>query len=313
MKAPGIGKWRTDEAHRRFVEMEDELWREHWPRPPDALDLETSAGMTRVYRWPGEGEVVVFLHGMGATGLSWSPYVERLAGFDVYAVDTIGDVGRSEHRAVIEDAAGLALWLDETLAAASLDRAHLAGTSYGGFLALNLAARIPQRVASLTVIDGGGLAPFRLARFMLWGMPMLLGSLAPRRLRERLARSRPTLEDPRVMRMALHAQRNHAFRLPAAEPLTDDELRSISAPTAVLVAEKSAPFASNVQAARARLIPHAEVVVIEGARHELSWTHVEECVELLKAQTRAAARDATDSHASSSAGTNRSAANTAAS
>ncbi len=197
MKTPGIGKWRSDAAHQRFVEMEDELWSEHWPRPPTALDLGSFAGTTRVYRWPGDGEAVVFLHGMGGTGLSWSPYVERFAGCDVYAVDTIGDVGRSEQREVIADAASLATWLDETLAGAGLERAHLAGTSYGGFLALNLAARTPKRVASLTVIDSAGLAPFRLGRFMLWGMPMLLGSLAPRRLRERLARSRPMLEDPR--------------------------------------------------------------------------------------------------------------------
>ncbi len=282
MKVPGIGKWRSDEAHQRFLEMEAELWREHWPHPPEALDLESFAGSTRVYRWAGQGEPVVFLHGMGATGLSWSPHVEPLAGWDVYAIDTIGDVGRSEQRKVIADAAGLATWLDETLAGAGLDRAHLVGTSYGGFLALNVAARTPQRVASLTLIDSGGLAPFRLARFMVWGLPMLLGSVAPRRLRERLARTRPMLEDPRVMRMALHAQRNHPFGLPTAEPLTDEELRSISAPTAAIVAEKSAPFASQVQAARARLIPNADVVVISGARHELSWTHADECVALLK-------------------------------
>ena len=54
------------------------------------------------------------------------------------------------------------------------------------------------------------------------------------------------------------------------------------------------PFASKVQADRARLIPNADVVVIPGARHEVSWTHVDECVAVLTAQTRAATRDATD-------------------
>jgi pimeloyl-ACP methyl ester carboxylesterase len=49
------------------------------------------------------------------------------------------------------------------------------------------------------------------------------------------------------------------------------------APTAVVVAGKSAPFAAAVQASRARLIPHAEVVVVPDARHELSWTHVDLC------------------------------------
>jgi pimeloyl-ACP methyl ester carboxylesterase len=86
------------------------------------------------------------------------------------------------------------------------------------------------------------------------------------------------LEDPGVMRIALHGQMNHPFRLPGAAPLTDEDLRSITAPTIVTVAGKSAPFAPRVQAERARLIPRARVDVIPGARHEVSWTHVDECI-----------------------------------
>ncbi|HKE72010.1 MAG TPA: alpha/beta fold hydrolase [Acidimicrobiales bacterium] len=278
MKEPGISAWRSDRARRRFVEMEDELWREQWPEPPAALDIDTWAGPTRLYRWAGAGEPIVFLHGMGGTGLTWSPYVQRLAGRDVYAVDTIGDVGRSEQRAVIEDAAGLARWLGEALTGAGIERAHLAGTSYGGFLALALASREPQRAASLTLVDSGGLAPFRLGRFLLWGLPSLFGALAPAPVRRRLARRRPLLADPRIMRMGLHGQMNHPFRLPGVAPLGDDELRSITAPALVIVAGRSAPFAPRVQAERARLIPRAEVEVIPGAGHEVSWTHLDRCV-----------------------------------
>jgi pimeloyl-ACP methyl ester carboxylesterase len=218
MKPQGIGEWRTEAARQRFVAMEGELWRERWPNPPAALDVNSYAGTTRVYRWPGTGEPIVFLHGMGGTALTWSPYVERLTGRDAYAIDTIGDVGRSRQRAVIEDATGLASWLEETLTGAGIERAHLVGTSYGGFLALSLAVRAPERVASLTLIDSGGLAPFRLGRFMLWGLPMLLGAAAPGPIRRLLARWRPMLKDPRVMRIALHAQMNHRFRLPGVAP-----------------------------------------------------------------------------------------------
>ena len=55
---------------------------------------------------------------MGGTGLTWGPYFEGFAGHDLYAVDTIGDVGRSEQTALIADADDLARWLDETLAGA---------------------------------------------------------------------------------------------------------------------------------------------------------------------------------------------------
>ena len=258
--------------------MEDEIWRERWPDPPIALDADTSAGTSRVYRWPGTGEPIVFLHGMGGTGLTWSLYVERLVERDVYAIDTIGDVGRSQQRVLIEDAAGLARWLGETLTGAGIDRAHLVGTSYGGFVALGLGVHAPERVASLTLIDSGGLAPFRLGRFLLWGLPMLFGSLAPGPIRRRLARRRPLLEDPRVLRMARHGQMNHPFKLPELVPFTDDELGSVTAPTVVIVAGKSAPLSPRVQATRARLIPNAEVVVIPCAGHDVSWSHVDECL-----------------------------------
>jgi Alpha/beta hydrolase family len=136
MNELGIAEWRNEAARQRFIDVEDEFWRERWPVPPTALDVDSYAGTTRVYRWPGAGEPIVFLHGMGGTGLTWSAYVERLVGRDLYAIDTIGDVGRSQQRAVIEDTAGLARWLAETLTGAGIERGHLVGTSYGGFLAL---------------------------------------------------------------------------------------------------------------------------------------------------------------------------------
>jgi hypothetical protein len=43
--------------------------------------------------------------------------------------------------------------------------------------------------------------------------------------------------------MALHGQMNHPFRPPGVEPLTDEELQSVTVPTVVIVAVKSARFA----------------------------------------------------------------------
>jgi pimeloyl-ACP methyl ester carboxylesterase len=199
----------------------------------------------------------------------------------VYALDTIGDVGRSVQRVEINDARDLSRWLDETLGALGVERAHLVGTSYGGWLALNLAAMSPGRVAALTLIETGGLARIRLGRFMLWGIPMLLGWLAPGPIRRRMARSRPLLDDPRLLRVGLHGQLNHPFRLPKPEPLTDAQLANINVPTTVVVAGRSAPFDPRVAATRARLIPGAIVEVVVGAGHDVSLSHLDRCLALL--------------------------------
>ncbi len=275
------GGWRSVDAEARFRAMEDELWAEQWPVPPQALDVDTQYGLTRLYRWPGEGTPLVFLHGMGATSLAHTPYVKRLAGRACIGIDTIGDVGRSVPTEPPEDADALAVWLDETLAAAGIDGAHLVGTSYGGYLALNLAVRRPARVAAVTLIEPGGLADFRLARFLLWGTPMLFGALAPGPVRRRLARTRPLLDDPRLMRMTLLGQRKHPFELPQFVLFTDDELPSVAVPTHVFIAGRSAPFDSRIAADRARLIPGATVEVVADAGHELSWTHVDLVVDRL--------------------------------
>ena len=157
MKPVSISRWKREDAKQRFHALEQAIWDDHGFPPPEPLDIPTWAGTTRAYRWQGDGDPVVLLHGMGGTGLTWGPYLEGLAGQDVYAVDTIGDVGRSEQTELIADATDLSRWLDETLAGLGLEHAHLAGTSYGGYLALNQAARSPQRVASITLIDAGGL------------------------------------------------------------------------------------------------------------------------------------------------------------
>jgi pimeloyl-ACP methyl ester carboxylesterase len=278
MAQPSISRWKSEDAKQRFHALEQAIWDDHGYPPPEPLDVPTWAGSTRVYRWRGEGEPIVLLHGTGGTGLTWGPYVEELVGHDLYAVDTIGDVGRSEQTALIADADDLARWLDETLAGAGIEHAHLVGTSYGGYLALNLAARTPQRVASITLIDAGGLSPFRFGRFMLWGLPNLLAWKAPGPIRRAMARTRPLLDDPRLMKFALLGQTNHPFRLPQPVELSDDQLRSITVPATVVIAARSAPFEPRLAAQRAALIPGAVIDVVDGAGHEVMWTHVDRCV-----------------------------------
>jgi pimeloyl-ACP methyl ester carboxylesterase len=79
------------------------------------------------------------------------------------------------------------------------------------------------------------------------------------------------------MKLTLYGQLNHVTRTPAATPFTDDELRSITAPTTVVIASRSAPFDAKTAAARARLIPNVTVDVVE-AGHEVMWTHVDRCI-----------------------------------
>lgn len=67
--------------------MEDALWREATGPAPAEIDVQTRFGVTRAYRWAGDGTPIVFLHGGGMTSVSWAPYAKALSSREVYAVD----------------------------------------------------------------------------------------------------------------------------------------------------------------------------------------------------------------------------------
>jgi pimeloyl-ACP methyl ester carboxylesterase len=277
-----LGRWKTPEAEQRFRALEDELWREHWPQPPAALDVDTHLGPTRVYRWDGEpaglGDPVVFLHGTGATSLMWTGVVGPVGGV-AYAVDTIGDVGRSRQEAPTEDAADLAAWLDEALAGAGVERAHLVGASYGGFLALNQAIRRPDRVASVALVEPGGIVPLQFGRFMAWGIAVMVASALPGSLRSSAASvlRMPLLDDRRAMRMARLGYSTHRPRLVPPDPFSDEQLRSVSVPVLLLLAERSQVHDAAAALARATaLLPDVDAEMIPGAGHALPVSHSEE-------------------------------------
>lgn len=258
--------------------MEDELAADLLGEPPMAFDVATRLGPTRVYRWEGTGEPVVFLHGATGTSLMWAPLAELRGVLALYAIDTIGDVGRSRQEVAVEEAEDLADWLAETLAGLGLEAAHLVGTSYGGFLALNLAARRPGLVRSLFLVEPAGIERVRMLRFLSWGLSILLASWLPTSLRTAIARRlrAPVLRDRRVFRMVLFGQRKHRARLLPAEPLTDLQLRSLDQPVAMILGAKSEAFPSAAVQTRAEAnLPHVTVEVVEGGGHAVVLTHVE--------------------------------------
>jgi pimeloyl-ACP methyl ester carboxylesterase len=148
-------------------------------------DVETSFGNTHVYRYGPEDEAarsrtpIVLVHGAGSCSAMWYPNTPALsADRPVYAIDTPGDPGRSVQRESIHQPERAAQWLDETLAGLGLDSVHLVGASYGGWLALNQAHRGPGRLASVTLLDPGGLEKVGLRYLRAQGTAPAAGSLA---------------------------------------------------------------------------------------------------------------------------------------
>ena len=153
---PDVGRYVNDVLRDRYFAACDALYA-MGARAIAETDVETDFGTTHVYRYgPADPAAesrtpVVLVHGAGSCSAMWYPNTPALsAERPVYAIDTPGDPGRSVQREPIHQPERAAQWLDETLAELGLDRVHLVGSSYGGWLALNQAHRRPDRLASVT-------------------------------------------------------------------------------------------------------------------------------------------------------------------
>jgi pimeloyl-ACP methyl ester carboxylesterase len=105
----------------------------------------------------GAGEPVLFLHAAGGAGV-WHPFQQLLAdaGFTVIAPDHPG-FGKSDDFPDAEGVDDLVYHYLDVLDALGLDRPHVAGGSFGGWIAAELAVHSPHRVGSLTLLSAAGL------------------------------------------------------------------------------------------------------------------------------------------------------------
>lgn len=116
--------------------------------------VETASGPFEVLTRPGTTEPVLAVHGVSSNNRLWSWVLDAAPEVSVVAPDLAGRGGtpaRPGRSSVAAHAEQLATLLD----ALELDQVHLLGMSLGGFVVTELAARHPDRVRTVTLVDGG--------------------------------------------------------------------------------------------------------------------------------------------------------------
>ena len=105
----------------------------------------------------GQGEPLLFLHAAGGAG-SWLDFHRLLGdlGFEVFAPDHPG-FGGSDDFAEVEAMDDLVYHYLDVIDELGLDRPHVVGASFGGWVAAELAVHSPQLIGSLTLLSAAGL------------------------------------------------------------------------------------------------------------------------------------------------------------
>ncbi|HXT94411.1 MAG TPA: alpha/beta hydrolase [Trebonia sp.] len=118
--------------------------------------LELAGGRVHLLRG-GTGEPVLFLHAAGGAG-TWLPFHGGIAaaGFEVIAPDHPG-FGKSDEFPEEDSIDDLVFHYLDVLDALGLEKPHVVGASFGGWIAAELAVYAPHRIGSLTLLSAAGL------------------------------------------------------------------------------------------------------------------------------------------------------------
>ncbi|MGA7703831.1 MAG: alpha/beta hydrolase [Solirubrobacteraceae bacterium] len=197
-------------------------WREHqrWIQvagtPLNVIDM-------------GEGDPIVFVHGLSG---SWPNWLEQLPVFArthrVIAMDLPG-FGHSPMPNQDITISGYARILDGLCNVLAIDAATVVGNSMGGFVSAELAIAFPQRVERLVLVSAAGISTYqhrevqRLEPYLRRLAPMLAAYTGWTAARSDWIARRPGLRN-----MTLGTVTRHPSRLPAA--LAAEQLRGAGKP-----------------------------------------------------------------------------------
>lgn len=147
-----------------------------WPVPHERFDVPTRFGPTHVVAaGPIDAPPLLLIHAFGAGASSWYANVGALSQrYRVYAIDTIGDTTNSVMTKTIRQRAQFAEWLTDVMDALGVERAPIVGHSYGGWLTLNAALCLPERVERIALCaPAGSFIPLNF-RFQLMNLRVIL-------------------------------------------------------------------------------------------------------------------------------------------
>lgn len=261
-----------------------------WPVPYKSMFVDTRFGRTHIIVCgPEDAPPLVLLHGFGVNATMWIPLIANLSKhFRIYALDTIGDLGKSVLEYPLKQAGDYVTWLQDVLDALNLKKIFLAGFSQGGWIAMNFAIHASNSLKKLVLISPNAGLVGLSGKFMLRLMTMAVFPFKP--LVERWAKWNSLAWDETqpffklITKLTQAGVAGQKPSRPGVMPFTykDSELQSISVPVLMLVGDQEVvndPIAALERGKNQ--ISDFKGILIEKARHMLPYDQPQKVCERL--------------------------------
>ncbi|GKU80065.1 alpha/beta fold hydrolase [Paenibacillus sp. L3-i20] len=242
--------------------------------------IPTSFGETYVIHFGDPNKKpLLLLHGMTMSSTMWYPNMKQLVKErSVYAIDVMGDFGKSKPEFAIKNRIDAGKWLLEVLNGLHVETVDLAGHSMGGFLSLNFTLAYPERVSKLLLYAPAGTFYRMSLKFFVKIYPALLfksEKWVDKAFKWFSGKGEPLHP---IFRSQVIAGYSNAKPLLQLMPsvFSKAEFQRFQTPTLLLIGDKEVIYPANKAIVKAKsCIPDLETHLIAGAGHSLTIEHAD--------------------------------------
>jgi pimeloyl-ACP methyl ester carboxylesterase len=274
-----ISAFRSPEGEAEYLAAYDAVLKQ-WPVPFEELYVHTRFGETHVIvSGPQDAAPMVLLHPSGGGATAWVRNVGALsAHYRTYAVDTISESNKSilTRPISLRQRQDFADWMRDLLDGLHIERTDIVGNSFGGFLTLNTAYYLPERINKVVLISPA--ATFVEMWAWTWHfipVNLVAYALGGGRLLEKpydwIWQGFPVDECTAQLRHLCAVAGRPRHWSPTV--FTDQELRQIRNPVLLLIGDHEVIYRPEAAIRRAtRLVPGLKAEIVPNANHVAEYT-----------------------------------------
>jgi pimeloyl-ACP methyl ester carboxylesterase len=273
--------FKNHESKARYMAAYDAALGE-WPVPYEEIDVPTRLGGTHVIASGAPAAPpLVLLPSFAGSATVWRLNIASLSRhYRTYAIDVIGQPGKSVAIQRIRNRRDYANWLTDVLDGLGIKRTPIVGCSFGAFLALNQALLTPERIERVVLISPAGtfasqywklFYAMRIRAPVQRLMRRLSGSKRARSLADLPQKGIPFVP-PRDAKwsalMAVTMSEAPSVSIISASVFSKAQLKAIRAPTLLLIGEKERLYEphATLKLAQQRM-PSLTGAIVPGADH----------------------------------------------
>lgn len=250
-----------------------------WPVPYDQMCISTCLGTTHVIAsGQKDARPLVLFQPTGVGAPIWCRNAATLSQhYRIYAAETVGEINKSILSRPIERMIDFTRWVADLFDELQIERTDIVGNSFGGFLILDVAMHLPERIKRAVLISPA--ASFVTMWPNFWHLFIPAHVIAPR-----IGSKKMTLQayawiwqgfpiDDCIQQLRNIAALNGLPRHGPPTVFSDEELCKIQTPVLLLIGDREVVYDPQRVIQRAiRLVPNLKAEMVPNANHNAQYT-----------------------------------------